>query len=414
MAGMQWESSSSDWVSNNGSAEKVSIHIPNVKPGDDDDAKHGELVAFIESLTNPNAQPGKEDFEKLSVAFGNVYDGGFRLDYSVVEGVIIKKCLKTGQRGAFSWDSDVLQANLSDIACHLDKEMCGAAAVDGVKKLCGHVQLENLRMTAIATQNEFLAQRIRRSEATVDSLLNQVREASGMMRDQQRDYIAILGVFSAVVLAFNGGFTLLGSVMSNVGNANPYALLFFSAFITEAIFGIFYILFSFVCRIVNGKRAAGLPWEMRPCGWKTLAGVNGACIGTMLATLALWKLRACEILWWVGLAAFVAIAIVGFVVLWRAPNGNTGLSGLVYDGEHVTIDGRTYYVSLNEGLRSKKGENVRARVIRTPIGPKLIINGKFCKIRRSDKGFMSDTRTVEDIFLARHRNGSARGPLQKG
>ena len=69
---------------------------------------------------------------------------------------------------------------------------------------------------------------------------------------QQREYISILGIFAAVVLAFTGGIAFSTSVLKNINTVSVYRITAVSLII-NVLFGLFY----YVDRLVNGLQENG-------------------------------------------------------------------------------------------------------------------------------------------------------------
>ena len=69
---------------------------------------------------------------------------------------------------------------------------------------------------------------------------------------QQREYISILGIFAAVVLAFIGGIAFSTSVLNNINTASVYRILVVSLIIGLVLINILFGLFYYVDRLVNG------------------------------------------------------------------------------------------------------------------------------------------------------------------
>lgn len=397
------------------SAKKASIAIPDIAEGADDASKQDALMEFIDSLHSANAVPDEGESKRLLEFFRKIYDGVFRADYSAISEMMFHRCLKKQAKGGMVWDSSFLSKNLSQIVDVMQDNGAEKDVLVGVKKLRDHARLEDLRMTFFADQfselSNSLARELSRAERESFQLDAKIEASNKKLADQQKDYIAILGIFSAVVLAFNGGFSLFGSVMSSVGEANPYALSFFSAFITEAIFGIFYILFSFVCRIVNGGVFPYRRWALRPCGWKTLVGVNGVCLGVMVASLTLWKVQHNELLWYILLACFVVVAVLGFVMLWRYPNGETSISSFVYGGgSSILVDGKRYVVKARPDLLYNESP-LEVKLVRFPRRA-IKVNGKRVALKREEKYYFDDSQTPKKVFERAKNKG--KGPTQYG
>lgn len=69
----------------------------------------------------------------------------------------------------------------------------------------------------------------------------------------QKEYIAILSIFSAVVLAFSGGLTFSSSVLENVSEVSMYRLVFIALLIGFVLLNLFFGLFHYIRQILEIK-----------------------------------------------------------------------------------------------------------------------------------------------------------------
>ncbi len=88
-------------------------------------------------------------------------------------------------------------------------------------------------------------------EMKVIQIQSDIKSAEEKLASQQREYIAILGIFAAVVLAFTAGIAFSTSVLENISGASIYRVTYVSLLIgvvqTNILFGLFY----YIDRLVN-------------------------------------------------------------------------------------------------------------------------------------------------------------------
>lgn len=93
-------------------------------------------------------------------------------------------------------------------------------------------------------------------ENTNNIFSNSIDEAKENFQKQiksvEKEYISILGIFAAIVLAFVGGITFSTSVLQNIADASIYRLLIIVDFLTAVIINIIYILVKLII-IINEK-----------------------------------------------------------------------------------------------------------------------------------------------------------------
>ena len=197
----------------------------------------------------------------------------FRHYYSDIFGVIaqVKQDISLG-------DIDTLIQNISlvrDGYQSLNKRKDGEPIdiQDEIRKLYDHVMLEIARITyseaqykseSGAQQYQELKSHINMVEASlptfknikndVETMKNDLKESREKIEHSQKEYIAILGIFSAVVLSFTAGLVFSTSVLENVHQGSIYRIAIVCAMIGFVILNLLAALFSFVERIVLHRK----------------------------------------------------------------------------------------------------------------------------------------------------------------
>lgn len=132
---------------------------------------------------------------------------------------------------------------------------------DSIKKLYDHVNLDIARISYSDAGDRKTA-----GETTVvdiQSQLNQIQieitkaktaqnNVETELGKQQREYISILGIFAAVVLAFTGGIAFSTSVLNNINTSSIYRIIVVSLIIGLVLINVLFGLFYYVDRLVNG------------------------------------------------------------------------------------------------------------------------------------------------------------------
>lgn len=132
---------------------------------------------------------------------------------------------------------------------------------DSINKLYDHVNLDIARISYSNAEDQKFS-----SEESIQSLKAQVNtisrdieitsinieHAEEKIANQQKEYIAILGIFAAVVLAFTGGIAFSTSVLNNISKASAYRTVLLSLIIglilVNVLFGLFYYIHKIVSR----------------------------------------------------------------------------------------------------------------------------------------------------------------------
>ncbi len=105
-----------------------------------------------------------------------------------------------------------------------------------------------------------LEQKVRESEDALKEISNKtiddLKQLSGKVQerqeDMQKEYITILGIFAAIVLAFTGGIVFSSSVLENIDKPSIYRISLMAFIIGLVFFNLIWVLIDFI-RDVNGK-----------------------------------------------------------------------------------------------------------------------------------------------------------------
>lgn len=128
----------------------------------------------------------------------------------------------------------------------------------GLDKLYDHVNLDIARINYVKaiTVNMISQDRIDETDTRIDQLgssidkvEDEMRAAQDDLKNSQRDSVAILGIFAAIVLAFTGGLVFSTSVLENMAGVSIYRLLLVALLIAFTIINIIAILLNFIGKI---------------------------------------------------------------------------------------------------------------------------------------------------------------------
>lgn len=161
-------------------------------------------------------------------------------------------------------DIDILGQNLEMIrvgykAQNFDKDGNKIDISDSIQKLYDHVSLDIARIRYSDAGDRKIS-----GEETISEIQSQVKQISNSVKmavdaqeaverelnKQQKEYIAILGIFAAVVLAFTGGIAFSTSVLNNIAQASIYRTIAIALIVglvlINVLFGLFYYINSLV------------------------------------------------------------------------------------------------------------------------------------------------------------------------
>ncbi|UWX05178.1 hypothetical protein JBF11_06830 [Taurinivorans muris] len=86
-----------------------------------------------------------------------------------------------------------------------------------------------------------------------DKELKKVTRLKSKIEGFQKEYVGILSIFAAVIVAFTAGTTFSSSILNNIDNVSIYRLVFTCLLLGCVLINVLYILFSFVLTIIKGN-----------------------------------------------------------------------------------------------------------------------------------------------------------------
>ncbi len=135
---------------------------------------------------------------------------------------------------------------------------------NNLKKLYDHASLEMARInyikrswSDIAQNKEIteLGRKLNSQIPRVDRLVEEVGALSEKANNAQRDYIAILSIFAAVLMVFFSGIGFSSSVLANIHQASIYRVLLSITLLGMVLFNVICVLFKFLREIIGKKQS---------------------------------------------------------------------------------------------------------------------------------------------------------------
>lgn len=185
-------------------------------------------------------------YSALTVIDGNPKSGNINILAQNME------IIKEGYKGNVNRDTD---GNCIDVS----KE---------VTKLYDHVNLDIGRLNYTRRITEDTKAELARASQLIEKLQRQVDESKEEMekvsaeferkantlsddiqagqKKMQNEYITILGIFAAIVLAFTGGMTFTSSVLENLHKSSIYRIVFIALIVGCILFNLIWLLLDFI------------------------------------------------------------------------------------------------------------------------------------------------------------------------
>lgn len=114
-------------------------------------------------------------------------------------------------------------------------------------RLYDHANLECIHLRSL----EDIDKEIKFARENIAQIDKKEKDVRKKIKNQQTQYITILGIFASIVLAFVGGLTFSTSVLSHMHEVSIYRLVFVICCIGFLIFNTLFALFGFILRITE-------------------------------------------------------------------------------------------------------------------------------------------------------------------
>ena len=211
-------------------------------------------------------------YQKLEEIYYNSDDDNFRHLYSDI----------------FSWltiiDGDPSRGDIDTLAQNMEiikDEYQGGMNVDGngnsidiskeIIKLYDHINLDVGRLNYTKRNNDITKSQLLKVESLIGGLEDKIKQINNSteeikkelkeeserksqeimesQRKMQNEYITILGIFAAIVLAFTGGMTFSSSVLENLHKSSIYRIIFVTLIIGCILYNLIWLLLDFIRNI---------------------------------------------------------------------------------------------------------------------------------------------------------------------
>ncbi len=138
------------------------------------------------------------------------------------------------------------------------------------------------------SQSDEINEKLDITQKAVQSTKSQSDEVNEKLDNAQKEYIAILGIFSAVVLAFTAGIAFSSSVLQNMHSSSIYRILIVSLTVGLVTVNIIYLLFDFIVTMTRSRHT-----KEKPKKWTWLI-INGIILLLMFCVTVAWLFGVSE------------------------------------------------------------------------------------------------------------------------
>lgn len=275
---------------------KPPLAIPNISADSDDAEKRDALRQMLSTLASAKREAAlsEEDINRAVCFFATLYGGDdpYRHRYADICELVFDKLERSGSKTdcGVPYPVNCLAENIRIIQEALDDSGYQAQA-RSVLKLADHIDLEKTRLTHYIEQKKTLLEfnsaiatmRDERDEG--ERKRNELeREFEERLDKTRMEYIAILGVFAAVVLAFNGSIGFSTSAMGALGTGGGVrAIVLLAALVGFVLVNTVCILLVFIWKMSFNHTKVELGTWPRNC----LAAADFVLVAVMAAAALL-------------------------------------------------------------------------------------------------------------------------------
>jgi len=182
---------------------------------------------------------------------------------------------------------DILGQNLSEIRKNyipknLDTDGNIIDISASIRKLFDHVNLDIARILYSDGGDDKLARDadLKTVKQRVNELTTNINKTADSIKNAQKENITILGIFSAVVLAFTGGIAFTTSVFEHLHQSSIYRVVLITLLIGLILTNLLYALFFYVEKLIAKPKEIG----MKPVGI-----INVIILLLMFITFMAWN-----------------------------------------------------------------------------------------------------------------------------
>lgn len=209
-----------------------------------------------------------------SVYLTNGRNNGFKHHYSGISQVLFTASQQSARKDTYFPEAlPYLSSTISDIISTIEDENHAhhnAHLLKMLNKLQDHIELEILRINYsaemnlsqedklgnLSTQITLQHKELENISHASNNLESSITKAHAKLQNAQKDYIAILAIFAAVIIAFSGGFSFIANAFDGLNDIDLNKLLCLASFVGIILIDLVYFLLRFVWGIIRLDRVS--------------------------------------------------------------------------------------------------------------------------------------------------------------
>ena len=214
-----------------------------------DSSNEFKISKFIRTLNEKKLS--KNEIEKeLELLLNEVYNEDFRHSYARIAGVLVEIKITSNETEVFT----CLSENMQEVKDIIDENLKNDDRWAKINKLYDHITLEITRFSyldqVVGRQSDLINKVIEQRkifDETTEKLNKNLRDVENL----KPEIISIIGIFSAITLAFIGGMTFTSSTLTSINEASVYKVIFISSICGLVIFNTIFCLIYIISKMIN-------------------------------------------------------------------------------------------------------------------------------------------------------------------
>ena len=212
--------------------------------------KQSDLKALLKELSESQEIINDYSIVDYVVKLKRIYDteSGFRHLYSEIFSTVADICITDDEKLEF------LANNLRYIYEYvMENEKRDEKFQRNILKLYDHVNLDVARLNFWRRSENKIKEENEKLQRSIQIARDELKGVQKKSANMQKDYVAILGIFSAVLLTFIGNIAFSTSVLSNIHQSSMYRISFITVFLGFVVFNLLVYLMNFIKAVMDVK-----------------------------------------------------------------------------------------------------------------------------------------------------------------
>lgn len=224
------------------------------------DDKHSELNGIIQTLAENSLTSDEAKIKEIADKLNCIYSDNFRHLYSSISGKLYS--ISQGNGSAFYNISGNLELIKSVIEKSEDysehSKRCFYKLFDHIMLEYSHWENVSGKIDGMETKTNNIENQLNVAASQLDTTANKLNDAENKLKildettDKYKlDMIAVLGIFSAISIAFTGGLGFSGSILQSMAQVNIDKLILISGILALLLSNVFWVMLIFILKVLR-------------------------------------------------------------------------------------------------------------------------------------------------------------------